>query len=218
MKNYIFLIHIHINGVKKMKKRTKIPSKEEYRQALTRLIEKGDFTTLVSVRMGCEMGMPRIEVVNARVSDIDRFHKRGLWIEKAKKVRRGHTYDKKTGKRKPVFEMRQREIPINPSLYQLIMNYIDKDQMYILKRDKGDLNKSFSERYINTIYESAQIDWSPHKSRHFFKDCIADWMRANRQVDLGLIKELMGHKKNQTEDYGGYSWDYKLEVIDNVFP
>ncbi len=201
-----------------MEKRSKVPSRDEYRQTLTRLIEKGDFTTLVVVRMGCEMGMPRIEIVNARVSDINRFHKRGLWIEKAKKVRRGYTHDKKTGKKKIVFEMRKREIPMNPSLYQIVMNYVDKDQLFIMKRDKGNINKPFSERYINTLYDNNNISWRTHKSRHFFKDCVADWMRANRQVDLGLIKELMGHKKNQTEDYGGYSWDYKLEVLDKVFP
>ena len=200
-----------------MQKRTKIPSRDEYRQTLTRLIEKGDFTILVAIRMGCEMGMPRIEIVNARVSDIDRFHKRGLWIEKAKKVRRGYTRDKKTGEKKPVFEMRKREIPINPGLYQLIMNYIDKDQVFILKREKGDVNKPFSERYVNTFYDMGGTSWSSHKSRHFFKNCVADWMRENRQVDLGLIKELMGHKKNQTEDYGGYSWDYKCSVLDKVF-
>ena len=41
-------------------------------------------------------------------------------------------------------------------------------------------------------------------------------MRENQQVDLGLIKELMGHKKTVTEDYGSYSWDYKRNVIDEV--
>lgn len=199
-----------------MEKRAKIPDRDEYRQTLTRLIENGNLTTLIAVRMGCEMGVSRLEIVHARVSNIDRFHKRGLWIEKAKRVRRGYKRDKK-GVKHPVFEMRQRELPINPNLYQLIMSYIDKNQMYILKRDKGDVNKSFSERYINTLYEQSGIIWSSHKSRHFFKDMVWDWMRVNRQIDPGLVKDLLGHKKSQTEDYGSLSWDYKCDVIDQVF-
>jgi len=199
-----------------MEKRAKIPDRDEYRQTLTRLIENGNLTTLIAVRMGCEMGVSRLEIVHARVSNIDRFHKRGLWIEKAKRVRRGYKRDK-DGVKHPVFEMRQRELPINPNLYQLIMSYIDKNQMYILKRDKGDVNKSFSERYINTLYEQSGISWSSHKSRHFFKDMVWDWMRVNRQIDPGLVKDLLGHKKSQTEDYGSLSWDYKCDVIDQVF-
>lgn len=199
-----------------MEKRAKIPDCDEYHQTLTQLIENGNLTTLIAVRMGCEMGVSRLEIVNARVSNIDRFHKRGLWLEKAKKVRRGYKRDKK-GDKHPVFEMRQRELPINPNLYQLIMSYVDKNQMYILKRNKGDINKVFSERYINTLYEQAEISWSSHKSRHFFKDMVWSWMRTNRQIDPGLVKDLLGHKKSQTEEYGSISWDYKRDVIDKVF-
>jgi len=199
-----------------MEKRAKIPDRDEYRQTLTRLIENGELTTLIAVRMGCEMGISRLEIAHARISNIDRFHKRGLWIEKAKKVRRGYKRDKK-GIKHPFFEARRRELPINPNLYQLIMSYIDKNQIYILKRDKGDVNNPFSERYINTLYEQSDISWSSHKSRHFFKDMVWDWMRVNRQIDPGLVKELLGHKKSQTEDYGSISWDYKRDVIDKVF-
>lgn len=43
-------------------------------------------------------------------------------------------------------------------------------------------------------------------------------MRANRQVDPPLMKELMGHKKKTVdEEYGSISWDYKLKTIDMVF-
>jgi len=199
-----------------MEKRAKIPDQDEYHQTLTKLIENGNLTTLIAVRMGCEMGITRLEIVNATVSNIDRFHKCGLWIEKAKKVRRGYKKDKK-GDRHIVFEMRRRELPINSNLYQLIMSYIDKNQMYILKRDKGNINKAFSERYINTLYEQAEVSWSSHKSRHFFKDMVWNWMRTNRQIDPGLVKDLLGHKKSQTEKYGSISWDYKQDVIDQVF-
>lgn len=197
-------------------KRNYIPEKKEYKNTQTTLIEKGDLTTLIALRMGCELGMTRIEIVNTRTIDIDRYHKRGLWIETAKQVRRGSTKDK-DGKRKPRFEMRKREIPINTSLYQLLKSYIDDNQKYILHRQKGDIQKPFAPRYINTLYEKNNIIWPTHRSRHYFKNQVMDWMRTNRQVDEGLIKQLLGHKKTQTQEYGSISWDYQRDVIDKVF-
>ena len=121
------------------------------------------------------------------------------------------------GTKKPSFEMRQREVPVNASLYALLQSYIDKNQVYILKREKGNVNKPFAPRYINTLYELAAITWSNHKSRHFFKNRIKDWMRETRQMDEELIADLLGHKKNQTQKYGSMSWDYKRDTIDKVF-
>jgi integrase len=198
-------------------KRSKIPSRQEYVDMVKVLTEKKDLDTLIVLRMGAELGMTRIEIVNARTSDIDRLNKRGLWIDVAKKVRRG-TRKTKKGRRKPVMVMRQREIPINTSLYQLLVSYVDKEhQTYILKRKKGDMTKHFTPRYINTIYERAGISWSSHRSRHYFKNRIWDWMREHRQPDEGLVSEFMGHKKSQTQEYGSISWDYKIGVIDEVF-
>lgn len=192
-----------------MDKRSLIPDHEQYQKILTIFSEHDSNKHLkcfVAVRLGCEMGLSRLEIVNLRVSDIDRFHKRGLWVEIAKKVKRGSK-----------FEMRQREIPMNPNLYLFIKTYVDKNQQYILRREKGeDWRKPFIPRYINTLYDDCAVPWSPHKSRHYFKNRVADWMRDSHQVDLGLIKELMGHKKTVTEDYGSYSWDYKRDVIDKV--
>lgn len=199
-----------------MLKRTKIPTRDEYKQTISQLTETKNLNALIAVRMGCELGLTRIEIANARVTDLDRINKRGLWIEVAKKVRRGK---KKVADRWiPNFQMRQREIPVNTNFYQLLISYIDKNQVYIIKRTKGDVNKPFTTRYINTIYDEAKIPWASHKSRHFFKNCVKDWMRNSRQIDDELIKDLMGHKKDQTEQYGGLSWDYKLSVIDKVFP
>ena len=65
--------------------------------------------------------------------------------------------------------------------------------------------------------EKANIQWSSHKSRHFFKSQIWTWMRENKQVDPGLVKDLMGHKKTVTEIYGPISWDYKCGMVDKVF-
>jgi len=148
-------------------KRNVVPDREKYSQTLSRLSENDEIKTLVAIRMGCEMGMTRLEIVNSRVSDIDRINKRGLWVEVAKRVRRGkkRVNDKKI----PVFEMRQREIPINSNLYQLLKTYTKSSQMYILHREKGDIKSPFIPRYINTLYEANDVPWSTHGSRHFFK-------------------------------------------------
>lgn len=189
-----------------MQKRTLIPSNEQYQQVIKDLTDKNLFRTLIAVRMGCEMGMSRLEIVNARLSDLDRYHNRGLWVEIAKRVYRG-------GEQKP----RSREIPMNPSLYGLIKGFTSQSPAYILYREKGDIMKPLQTRNLNSLYESAFIPWSTHKSRHYFSNRIMDWMRNARQVDEGLLADLLGHKKTQTQQYGSLSWDYKLRVIDEVF-
>lgn len=199
-----------------MSEKIKIPDKETYRTTLTKLVDKNEFKTLIALRMGCEMGMSRLEIVNSRISDLDRYHQRGLWVEIAKKVRRGYKYDGKK-KRIPVFEMRQREIPVNPSLYAIIKSFIRENQMYILFREKGNVNNAFSPYYLNKLYKGNNVQWATHGSRHYFANCVKDWMRDARRVDEGLLAELMGHKKTQTQQYGSISWDYKRDVIDKVF-
>jgi len=198
-----------------MLKREYVPDIETYRQTLARLSENDEITTLIAVRLGCEIGITRLEIVNSRVSDIDRINKRGLWIEIAKRVRRGKRIV--DNKKVPIFQMRQREIPINNNLYQLLKTYTKSSSQYILHRDKGDFTKPFIPRYINILYEFNKIPWSSHKSRHFFKSQVWSWMQKNKQVDTGLLKEFLGHQKDTTENYGSYSWDYKREVLDKVF-
>jgi len=196
-------------------KRKFVPDQELYRQTLARLTENKEITTLIAVRLGCELGITRLELVNAKVSDIDRINKRGLWIEVAKRVRRGRKVV--NGTKVPMFEARQREIPINSNLYQLLTTYTKDNRIYILAREKGSINKPFTERYINTLYEQSNIPWSNHKSRHYFKSMVWSWMQKKQQVDPGLLKEYLGHQKSTTENYGAYSWDYKREVLDKVF-
>jgi len=192
---------------KREEKRILIPSKQQYQETIKQLSEQNLMTTLIAVRLGCELGMSRIEVCNAEVNNIDRYHKRGLWVEVAKHIKRD-------GK----FVMRSREIPINIGLYSLLMNYIDQDTKYVLKRErKGNITKPMQPLQINYLYEQSNIAWSTHKSRHYFKEQLWTWMRNNRQIDSALTKELMGHSKTVDESYGGISWDYKLETIDKVF-
>lgn len=189
-----------------MKRNVMIPDRDEYRTTLTRLIDQKQFKTLLALRMGCELGMTRLEIVSGRISDLDRYHTRGLWVEIAKRVRRGNK-----------FEMRQREIPVNPNLYALLQSFLRKDQAYLLYREKGDRNKPFAPAYLNKLYKMNSVSWATHGSRHFFKNSVMDWMRAARQVDEGLLADLLGHKKTMTQSYGSLSWDYKRDVIDQVF-
>lgn len=199
-----------------MKKIVIIPDNDVYRDTLSKLIDAKEFKTLLALRMGCEMGMSRLEIVNARISDLDRFHQRGLWIEVAKQVRRGYKYIGKK-KRIPIFEMRKREIPVNSNLYAIMQSFIHKEQIFILFREKGDPNKPFAPGFLNKMYKENNIIWATHGSRHFFANAMMDWMRDVRKVDEGLLAELMGHKKTQTQQYGSLSWDYKLKTIDEVF-
>lgn len=196
-------------------KREYVPDREMYRQTLTRLMEDDQITTLVAVRLGCELGLTRLEIVNAKVDDIDVTNKRSLNVRVAKRVRRGNK--KVDGKKIPVFKMRTREIPININLYQLLKTYMKGSNIYILHREKGDQKESFIPRYVNYLYDSNDIPWSSHKSRHFFKSQVWSWMMKNHQPDRALLQEFMGHQKDVHDSYGEYAWDYKLEVVDGVF-
>lgn len=198
-----------------MKKRTLIPSNEQYQQTIKELTDKNLFRTLIAVRMGCEMGMTRLEIVNARLSDLDRYHNRGLWVEIAKKVHRGNKII--DGEKKPVFLARSREIPVNTGLYALIKGFASTSPVYVLNRIKGDIMKPLQTRNLNSLYTRAGIPWSTHKSRHYFANRVKDYMRETKQVDEGLLADLLGHKKTQTQQYGSLSWDYKQRVIDEVF-
>jgi len=193
-----------------MEKRNLIPSNEQYQQTIKDL-----FRTLIAVRLGCEMGMTRLEIVNARLSDLDRYHNRGLWVEIAKKVHRGNKIV--DGKKTAQFQARSREIPMNSSLYGLVKGFASRSPVYILYREKGDPMKPLVTRNLNSLYENAGIPWSTHKSRHYFKNRMLDWMRTNRQVDFELLSDLLGHKKSQTMQYGDISWDYKIKIVDEVF-
>ena len=187
-----------------------IPSKEQYHNTIKRLGEECNMTTLVALRMGCEMGMSRLEIVNSETENLDRFHPRGLYVSIAKKVRRSKE-----------FKMRSREIPVNVSLYTLLKTYIDPDLKYILKREntsKSDPMKTYCTDSLNALYNNAHIPWSTHKSRHFFKNCVMAWMRKNRCVDYDLCRHYMGHLPLDVHSgYGTFDWDYMLEVIDKTF-
>ena len=198
-----------------MQKRTLIPSNEQYQAVIKDLTDKNLFRTLIAVRLGCEMGMTRLEIVNARLSDLDRYHNRGLWVEIAKKVHRGNKII--DGKKTAQFQARSREIPMNTSLYALVKGFASKSPVYLLYREKGDIMKPLQTRNLNSLYTVAEIPWSTHKSRHYFANRMKDYMREKHQVDEGLLADLLGHKKTQTQQYGSLSWDYKQRVIDEVF-
>jgi len=185
-----------------------IPSKTQYKQLINELTTKKLWNTLLVVRMGCELGLARIDIVNAEIKNVDLHHPRGLWVEISKKVKR-------KGKQ---MEMRSREIPIPPSLYGFIQNYIDTNQKYILKRKKGNIMEPFEVQKINDLYALGGLSWSPHKSRHHYRTRLKAWMRENRQFDEEVVDALMGHKPREAKEmYGVIDWEYKQEIVDKVF-
>jgi len=187
-----------------------VPTKEQYIQELNKLVTNRYFDCYKVVRLGCEMGLSRQDIVYLETTNIDRYHPRGLWIAVSKKINVGTM-------EKPRLVMRTREVPINQSLYAYLKQTIDVNSKYILCKSKGNINVPFTIQKIDELYKEALVPWSPHKSRHFFRAFVWEWMRKNRQVDPGLMKELMGHKKTVDESYGTILWDYKLDVIDKVF-
>lgn len=200
----------------KMEKRTFVPDKRTYNDTINKLFENNKITESIAVRLGCELGMSRLEIVNAKVIEIDKIHQQGLDVSVSKRVRRGNKIIN-GGKRRPNYEMRIREIPINRNFYQILKIYIKQSGIYILQRERGDDNKAFHVDMIDKMYYANEIPWSSHKSRHYFKSQVWSWMMKNRRPDTALLKELMGHKKDTHETYGDYSWDYKLEVLDGTF-
>jgi len=195
-----------------MRTKETIPSREQYKQTLERLSTEGRWDCLIAVRLGCEMGMARIDICNAEVKNIDKHHKRSLWVEVSKLVKRGRS------KEKPIYKMRSRDIPVNSNLYSVLMNYVNKDAKYILRRERGDISKPFDVQRINQLYEETRIPWSPHKSRHYFRTQLKRWMRENRCYDEEVIDALMGHQpRDAREMYGVIDEDYKKEIVDKVF-
>jgi len=198
-------------------KRKYVPTMNDYKQALGRLIDAGAMTELVAVRLGCECGMTRLEIVNAKLDCLDQINKRGLWIDVAKKVYHGHALRPGKKRKKPQMIMRVREVPINLNLYQLLRVYCENSEVFILHRERGDASKPFHVDMIDKWYYNFSLLWSSHKSRHFFKSQVWAWMMKNHRPDDAVLKEMMGHAKDTHESYGVYPWDYKLEIVDGVF-
>jgi len=188
-----------------------IPSKEQYIQTLNKLATEGYKECYIAVRLGCEMGLPRLDIVNLEVNNINRFHPRGLWVEVSKRVNKGT-------RKKPKYEMRSREVPINQNLYAFLMAYVDPKTKYILKKKKGDVMKPYDVQYINELYDEAKVPWSPHKARHYFRTEVKGWMREKRTMDEELVNEYMGHAtKGVPAMYGTIKWEYKIDIVDKVF-
>lgn len=184
-----------------------VPTKQQYTKTLQDNSE--DLRGTVIIRLLCECGMAREEVVNLERGNLNRFHPRGLWIEKAKRIKKGKKY-----------EMRSREVPINSTLYTLLQAYLSTHTSpYIIDRVKhGSKPEPLTPRMINTLFERMGVAWSPHDCRHFFRSQVRKWMIYERRMDEQVIKEIMGHTLAINERYGGESdFDYKLDIVDQVF-
>ena len=187
-----------------------VPTWEQYKTALSRI--SYDIRGTVIVRLLSECGMAREELAYALRSNLDRYHQRGIWIEKAKRVKNGS---------KNHYEMRIREVPVNSSLYPLLKAYLETHTSpFIIDRVRTTHELlPLTSRNINMIFEKQlNIPWSPHDCRHFFRSQVRLWMIKKKQIDIQVIKEIMGHTLQVHEAYGGESpFEYKLEIVDSVF-
>ena len=187
-----------------------VPTWNQYKKELSRI--SGDIRGTIIVRLLSECGIAREELAYALRINLDRHHTRGLWIEKAKKVKKGA---------KSNYEMRSREVPVNSSLYPLLKAYLDiSPGSFVINRMRNtNMQLPLTPRNINTIFDKhLNIPWSPHDCRHFFRSQVRFWMIKEKQIDIQVIKEIMGHTLEVHEKYGGESpFEYKLDIVDSVF-
>ena len=151
------------------------PTNDQYKKTLSSL--SGDLRTTVVIRLLSETGMAREEIVNIKRSDLDRFHPRGLWVEKAKRIKKGS---------KKVYEMRSREVPLNSSLYTLLNAYLNTHTSpYIIDRLRQTAKpKALTPRAINTLFELHDVKWSPHDCRHYFRSQVRKWDRSLHRPEM----------------------------------
>jgi integrase len=185
-----------------------VPTWEQYKKELSRI--SNDIRGTIIVRLLSECGIAREELACALRINLGRNHTRGLWIEKDKKVKKGSNY-----------EIVSREVPVNSSLYTLLKAYLDTSPgPFIINRKRSTgIQLPLTPRNINMIFdEHLNIPWSPHDCRHFFRSQVRSWMIKEKQIDIQVIKEIMGHTLQVHEKYGGESpFEYKLKIVDSVF-
>lgn len=189
-----------------------IPSKEQYLTTLNKLVTNGSTQCYLVLRLGCECGLSRYDIVNLETKNVDLKHQRSLWVETSKRVNRGT-------KEKPDYRMRSREVPLNQNLYAYIQTQLNPDYKYLVhKLRKRDVQKPYDVYYMNKLYEKSGVPWSTHISRHYFRTMVKTWMREQTSVDEELVDAFMGHKpRDARAHYGMIDWNYKVKVIDKVF-
>lgn len=191
--------------------KSSVPSKEQYLNTLNKLVTNGSTKCYMIVRLGCELGLSRYDIVNLETKNVDLKHQRSLWVEISKRANRGT-------RKKPEYKMRSREVPINQNLYAWLVPYLDKTNKYLLKKERTNKNEPYIPYYINIIYKKSGVPWSPHISRHYFRTQVKTWMREHMCMDEELVDSYMGHKpRDARAHYGIIDWDYKVKVIDEAF-
>lgn len=183
----------------------------QYKTLLSKLSK--NTKAVVMIRMFAETGMASEELVNLRKVDLD-IDERRLYIVKSKKIK-----DKKQ-RGKWIYKERNRYVPINSSLMPLLIAYMNShDSPYIFPPGyKYKKIRPMKPGSVNEMFIRWGILHSPHKFRHFFRAYVRHWMMTERRIDSQVIKEIMGHKKDMHEEYGGESlFEYKLEIVDGVF-
>lgn len=193
--------HLKLNPLQSVKKlratgirQVRFFTKEE----LAVILEKSDAFMRKVIRILLYTGMRRSELVFLAWDDID-FHNKLITIQ-SKPEAGFHPKN-----------YRVRSIPINPELFQLLLD-LPQTGKYIFDdgQEKPLHSKYYYSREFRKILKAANIDNANlHTLRHTFASYL-----VMAGVDLRTVQELLGHSTVQiTERYSHLSPDHKTRAI-----
>lgn len=186
------------------------PTRAQYNEKLKEL--SSNLRGTIMLRLPSETGIVREELATILRSNLDKMHPQGLWVEKAKHVKRG---------RKNEYQMRSREVPVNSSLYTLLNAYLaTHTSPFVIDRLRHTPEPlRLSNTMINIAFdEQYHIPWSPHQCRHYFKNQVKAWMRENHMMDEEALRQMMGHAiRDAHEGYGGADFEWNLKIVEGAF-
>lgn len=201
---------LHPEGIGGKEVKNFTPTRAQYNEKLRELSD--NLRGTVMLRLASETGIVREELATIERGNLDRMHKQGLWVEKAKMVKRGGRNE---------YAMRSREVPINSGLYTLLQAYLaTHTSPYIVDRLRHTKEPTrLTNSAINFIFDQQlHIEWSPHRCRHFFKNQVYSWLRKNRMMDGEAVRSIMGHQNRDAhEGYGSADFEWGLEIVEGTF-
>lgn len=164
----------------KTNKKVQIPFSEAEISEVLECIDISDFEGLrdrLIIELFYSTGIRRIELINIKISDIDR-EGRSLKV---------------LGKRN-----KERYIPLIPSVLKSISDYLEKREeilagdrdLFFVSENGVKINESLVYRIINNYFSkvSGKLKKSPHILRHSFATHL-----LNQGANLNAVKELLGH-------------------------
>ena len=181
-------------------------TEEEYEELKRVSLE--DSRDHLLIRVMAELGLRSFEAAKLDVRDINRRYPQSVTV-----VGKGNV---------------ERSIPINDSLYPLLLAYVgDRKEGLVFhkKKDKkpGTPMSTRNIRYIVRYYgrRIGKPELRPHALRYYFSvrlSMVNIW-ELGIPYDMFLVakKELMGHAKTLTEHYTPAPWEIKVKLVKAAF-